>query len=130
MFADLAGFTALSEQLEPTVLVGILNGYFERMSQAITDHRGLRVKLLLDDGAVSIFWRDRSQSMARATIVFTPLSRCARRWEDYNEDLQSRGLPQLALGIGLHCGTGVVGLMGSTQLKEFAFGRARRERCS
>ena len=38
LFSDLVGFTALSESLEPTVLVRILNGYFERMSQAITEN--------------------------------------------------------------------------------------------
>src|SRR5437764_835763 len=36
LFADLVGFTALSERVEPVVLVRILNGYFEAMSQAIT----------------------------------------------------------------------------------------------
>jgi adenylate cyclase len=35
------------------------------------------------------------------------------------------GCPELSIGIGLHRGTGVVGLGGSQQLKEFAFvGRA------
>src|SRR5207249_2478869 len=40
LFADLKDFTALAEHLDPDVLVRILNGYFERMSRAITDHRG------------------------------------------------------------------------------------------
>ena len=43
----------------------------------------------------------------------------------YNVELKRRELPELRIGIGLHRGTGVVGLVGSQQLKEFAFvGRA------
>jgi len=44
---------------------------------------------------------------------------------DYNRSLESRGLPKLKVGVGLRRGAGVVGLVGSQQLKEFAFvGRA------
>ena len=50
MFADLVGYTALSESIEPNVQVRILNGYFERMSRAITDQRG-HVSTLIGDGA-------------------------------------------------------------------------------
>ena len=39
----------------------------------------------------------------------------------YNIELKRRELPELSVGISLHCGTGVVGLMRSTKLKEFAF---------
>lgn len=43
----------------------------------------------------------------------------------YNTELKAKELPELRIGIGLHRGTGVVGLVGSQQLKEFAFvGRA------
>src|SRR6185369_3538379 len=35
LFADLVGFTALMEALDPEVLVAVLNGYFVRMSRAI-----------------------------------------------------------------------------------------------
>src|SRR5438105_15755711 len=34
LFADIVGFTALSERTEPALLVQILNGYFARMSRA------------------------------------------------------------------------------------------------
>jgi class 3 adenylate cyclase len=123
LFADLAGFTALSEQLEPTVLVGILNGYFERMSQAITDHRGY-VSTFIGDGLLAFFGATDPNPWQGNDCVYAALA-MREALAVYNEELKRRGLPQLALGIGLHCGTGVVGLMGSTQLKEFAFvGRA------
>jgi class 3 adenylate cyclase len=54
LFADLVGYTALSERLDPDVLVRILNGYFERMSRAITEHRG-HVSALIGDGMLALF---------------------------------------------------------------------------
>jgi len=123
LFADLVGFTALSESLEPNVLVGILNGYFERMSQAIGDQRGY-VSTFIGDGILAFFgatdpnpWQG-NDSVHAAIAMRAALS-------DYNRELAERHLPELAIGIGLHRGTGVVGLVGSERLKEFAFvGRA------
>ena len=54
LFTDVAGFTALSESLEPNVLVGVLNGYFERMSDAISSHRGY-VSTFIGDGLLAFF---------------------------------------------------------------------------
>ncbi len=123
LFADLVGFTALSETLEPNVLVGVLNGYFERMSRAISNHRGY-VSTFIGDGILAFFgatdpkpWQG-NDCIEAAVAMRAALS-------DYNRELKNRGLPELAIGIGLHRGTGVVGLVGSQHLKEFAFvGRA------
>ena len=49
LVADLVGFTALSERLDPAVLVRVLNGYLDRMSRTITEHRG-HVSKFLGDG--------------------------------------------------------------------------------
>jgi adenylate cyclase len=54
LFADLVGFTALSESLEPAVLVRILNGYFERVSRAVTERRG-HVSTFVGDGVLAFF---------------------------------------------------------------------------
>src|SRR5262249_62016673 len=48
LFADLQGFTALTERLEPARLVAVLNGYFEAMSRVIAAHRGHLAKFLGD----------------------------------------------------------------------------------
>ncbi len=54
LFADLVGYTALSEHLEPPVLAGVLNGYFQRMSDAIGEHRG-HVATFVGDGLLAYF---------------------------------------------------------------------------
>ena len=38
---------------------------------------------------------------------------------DYNRELTAEGLPPLALGVGLHRGVGVAGLVGSQDLVQF-----------
>ena len=54
LFADLVAFTALSETLSPEVLVGVLNDYFARMTQAIAAHRG-HVSKFIGDGLMALF---------------------------------------------------------------------------
>lgn len=117
LFADLVGFTALSERLEPPVLVEVLNGYFECMSRAITEHRG-HVSTFLGDGILALFgalgpnpWQ--SDDAVRAALAMR------RAMVDYNRELAAKGLPALSVGIGLHRGPGVAGLVGSRELKEF-----------
>ena len=119
LFADLVGFTALSEAVEPTVLVRILNGYFERMSQAITDHRGY-VSTFIGDGILAFFGATDPNPWQGNDAVHAALA-MREALGDYNRDLDAEHLPALSIGIGLHRGTGVVGLVGSRQLKEFAF---------
>ncbi len=119
LFADLVDFTALSERVEPSELVRILNGYFERMSRAISDHRGY-VSTFIGDGILAFFGAtDPNPWQGNDTIEAALAMRIALA--DYNTELAARGLPTLAMGIGLHRGTGVVGLVGSRELKEFAF---------
>jgi adenylate cyclase len=119
LFADLVGFTALSESVEPVALVRILNGYFERMSRAVTENRGY-VSTFIGDGMLAFFgalapnpWQG-NDAVGAALQMLTAL-------EDYNRELEAQGLPQLAMGVGLHRGEGVMGLIGSRDLKEFAF---------
>lgn len=117
LFADLVGFTALSERLEPAVLVEVLNGYFERMSRAITDHRG-HVSTFLGDGILALFGALEPSPWQGDDAVRAALGMQAAL-ERYNEELAARGLPRLAMGVGIHRGEGVAGLVGSSDLKEF-----------
>jgi adenylate cyclase len=117
LFADLVGFTPLSESVDPSTLVRILNGYFERMSRAITAHQG-HISTLIGDGILALFgaleanpWH--TNDAARAALAMrTELAA-------YNDELAAEGLPKLALGIGLHRGTGIAGLVGSHELMQF-----------
>lgn len=119
LFADLVGFTALSEAVEPTALVGILNGYFDRMSEAISQHRGY-VSTFIGDGILALFgalspnpWQGNDGAHAALAM--------REALAAYNRELVERGVSELSVGVGLHRGSGVAGLVDSRDLKEFAF---------
>jgi len=119
LFSDLVGYTAMSERLEPAALARVLNGYFQRMSDTIHEHRG-HVSTFVGDGILAFFgalqpnpWQ--CNDAVRAALAM----RAAIR--DYNEELAKEGLPPLAVGIGIHRGPGLAGLVGSRERMEYAF---------
>ena len=119
LFADVVGYTALSERLEPAVLARVLNGYFQRMSDAVHEHRG-HVSTFIGDGILAYFgalqpnpWQ--CDDAVRAALAM----RAAIR--EYNAELAREGLPPLAVGIGIHRGPGLAGLVGSRERMEYGF---------
>ena len=119
LFADLVGYTALSERLEAAVLARVLNGYFQRMSDAIHEHRG-HVSTFLGDGVLAYFgalqpnpWQ--CNDAVRAALAMQAAIR------DYNAELEAEGLPPIAVGIGIHRGPGLAGLIGSRERMEYGF---------
>ncbi len=119
LFVDLVGFTEMSERLEPAVLVRILNGYYERMTDAIDEHRG-QVGTYVGDGIVAYFGALQSNpwqcdDAVRAALAMREAIRA------YNVELDGEGLPHLSIGVGIHRGSGLAGLVGSNQRREFSF---------
>ena len=119
LFADLVDFAAISEITQPSVVVRILNGYFESMSQAITRHRG-HVSTFKGDGILALFGSTTPNPWQGDDAVHAALD-MLRALTAYNEELTSGGLPALTLGIGLQRGTSVGELVGNRELKEFTF---------
>jgi class 3 adenylate cyclase len=123
MFVDLVGFTQMTERLEPALLVRVVNGYYQRVSDAIEEHRG-QVGSFVGDGVVAYFGAIQPNPWQCDDAVHAALAmRAAIR--AYNAELESEGLPPLAIGIGIDRGPGLAGLMGSRARREYAFiGRA------
>jgi adenylate cyclase len=117
LFADIVGFTSMSESIEPAMLVQILNGYFACMSRAIAEHRG-HVSKFIGDGILALFgalepnpWQ--ADDAVRAALAMRDAL------EEYNEKLGRAGRPPLRVGIGIHRGVAVAGIIGSDELVEF-----------
>ncbi len=117
LFADLVSFTPLSESLEPEVLVTILNGYFRRMSHVITEHRG-HVAKFIGDGLMALFGVLEPNPWQTNDAVHAALAMRAALTA-YNQELRAAGHPGLRVGIGIHRGTAVAGVIGSHELVEF-----------
>ncbi len=118
LFADLRGFTALCDQLDPASTVTVLNDYFQHMDTAIRRHHG-HITELVGDGLLALFgalepnpWQARDSVLA-ALDMRAELAR-------YNTELRVRSLPALSFGIGIHSGEVVAGVMGAGELNKFS----------
>jgi len=117
IFVDLFGYTALSESLEPRALAKVLNGYFERVSEAITRHRG-RVNTFLGDGVLAFFGALEPNPWQCDDAVHAALA-IREVMARYRAELEREGLPPLRVGIGIHRDTGLAGLIGSRERREY-----------
>jgi len=117
MFADIKGFTPLSERIEPAVMVEMLNGYFRAMNGALVAHHG-HLARLMGDGLMALFGAMENNQWQTADAVKAALA-MRDALARYNQELASRGLPTLSFGVGIHTGDVVAGVMGSDRLMEF-----------
>lgn len=116
-FSDVAGFTSISEQLPPEVLVEIINQYLTLMTGIILKHRG-NVNKYLGDGIMAIFGAPRGDPDHAAQACFAALEVQAAH-EELNRDLTARGFKPLTTRIGINSGPIVVGNMGSRVRMEY-----------
>jgi adenylate cyclase len=119
LFADLVGYTALSERLDPPVLARVLNGYFQSMSDAIGTYRG-HVSTFIGDGLLAYFGALEPNPWQSDDAVHAALAMRAAL-AAYNTELRAEGLPQLSFGVGIHRGVGLAGWVGSRDRMEYSF---------
>ncbi|MBI5035478.1 MAG: PAS domain-containing protein [Chloroflexi bacterium] len=115
MFADLHGFTSLSEQLPPEELVKVLNGYLSLAAQTILRYEGTLDKFL-GDGVMALFNAPLSQAdhALRAALAALALQGEVNQF--------AKELPKthrLTFRIGLHTGDAVVGNIGTNDLMNY-----------
>ena len=117
LFADLQGFTAITEKLEPEVLMRILSGYFSSMSEAVNSHHG-HLNRFIGDGLVALFGAlDENPWQTRDAVEASLAMRS--NLAAYNRTLAAEGLPTIAFGVGINCGVVVVGVVGHDTLLQF-----------
>jgi adenylate cyclase len=117
LFADIRGFTRLSEHAQPEKVVHLLNKYFSAMTDIIFAHGGTLDKYL-GDGLMALFGAP-TATPDDATNALNAAVAMQRRVLGINEDLRAEGLPEVAIGIGLHTGEATVGYIGSERRSEY-----------
>jgi adenylate cyclase len=110
-FSDLAGFTTLSERLDPETVVGLLNDYLSRMTDIILAEDGTVDKF--EGDAIMAFWGAPLDQADQAIAACRAALRQAAALKDLNRLFAQRQLPLLSLRMGLHTGEAIVGNLGS-----------------
>ena len=124
MFSDLRGFTAISEQLTATAMVGLLNRYFTVVAEQIRAHNGIVEKYIGD--AVVAFWTppfapgDTHAASACLAALAHRDAVIALRPELPQLLGLRRNVPDLTVRMGLATGEVVVGTVGAPTAKTFA----------
>ena len=117
LFADLAGFTAFSENSEPEVVADLMEGYFTHAVEAIFSEGGTLDKFI-GDCVMAFFGAPMAQEdhALRATRAAILIQDSLDAW---NEDRENRGLPVMATRIGINSGPVVVGDIGSNRRVDY-----------
>jgi adenylate cyclase len=112
LFADIRGFTSISEALTPDALRDYINDYLTEMSSIIRDrHRGTLDKYIGD--AIMAFWGAPVEDPQHARNALLAALAMQRQCAPLNARFAERGWPALKIGIGVNSGTVRVGDMGS-----------------
>ncbi len=110
LFADLRAFTKLSENKLPYDVVFLLNRYFDGMGTAIAESGG-HLDKFIGDGVMALFGiEDGPQAGCRAALAAARAM--GLRLEELNRALVHDLDEPLRIGIGIHCGPAIVGMMG------------------
>lgn len=107
MFADLRGFTSLSECLTPQENFDFLNAYLGQVSPVIRRHRGFIDKYVGD--AVMALFPEAAEDALQAAIAIRGEVAGFNAWRE------GEAGPPIAVGIGLHAGSLMLGILGEAE---------------
>jgi class 3 adenylate cyclase len=111
LFADLRGFTALSDRHTPEQVVALLNNYLGAMADVITAYQGT-IDEFIGDAILALFGAPvaRPDDPERAAACAVAMQRAMAGVNDFN---RGHGLPEVHMGIAVNTGDVVVGNIGS-----------------
>jgi len=116
-FSDVAGFTSISEKLQPNELVTLLNDYLTKMTDVIHEFDGTVDKF--EGDAIIAFWgaplliENHTELCMRAAVrMQKAITESKKKWiEDWDAGLATR--------MGVNTGPMVVGNMGSKERMDY-----------
>jgi adenylate cyclase len=117
LFADIRGFTRLSERTRPEKVVQLLNKYFSEMTEIIFAHGGTLDKYI-GDGLMALFGAPTAtpEDATNAVNAAVDMQRCV---QGLNREIVADGFNEIGIGVGLHTGEATVGYIGSERRSEY-----------
>ncbi|MGB0388988.1 MAG: response regulator [Ardenticatenaceae bacterium] len=110
LFADIRGFTSLSEQMTPRENFNFINSYLNRLSPIIRAHHGF-IDKYIGDAIMALFPRTPDNALRAALDMQDEVIR-------YNQHRAKEGYAPIQIGIGLHTGMLMLGTIGEKERLE------------
>jgi adenylate cyclase len=110
MFSDIRSFTTLAEGMTPKENFDFVNAYLKRVGPEIRNNYGIIVKFL-GDGIMAVFPEGADDAVAAGVAQ-------QRRVHEYNKAREKKGYLPLKVGMGIHVGHMMLGMVGEENRME------------
>jgi len=110
LFADIRSFTTLSEGMSPQENFNFINSYLSQVSPAIRAHNGF-IDKYIGDAIMALFPKSADDAVQGAITMQEQVAL-------YNQYRQNSGYVPIAIGIGLHTGSLMLGTIGEQERME------------
>ena len=117
LFTDVSGFTAMSENLDPEVVTGIMNSFFKVLTRPIYAYGGT-VDKYIGDAIMALFGAPiaHEDDAERAVSAAWEMQIAAK---EFATDLEARMGIKLRIRIGINTGLVVAGAVGGEQKRDY-----------
>ena len=117
LFADIAGFTAMSEKLDPEDVTNLMNGCLRMLADVVVRYEGY-VDKFIGDCVMAIFGAPIAHENHPELAVRAALA-MHKEMEEYNKKLPAKIDKKLALHTGINSGMVIAGGVGSDMKMEY-----------
>jgi two-component system, sensor histidine kinase ChiS len=104
MYSDIRAFSEIAENMSPADNFNFINSYLSQVGPVIRSHEGF-IDKYIDDGLLALFYGEPELAIKAAIRMQITVN-------DYNVDRERFGQPSLKIGIGLHTGLVMLGMIG------------------
>ncbi|MEC4984663.1 MAG: GAF domain-containing protein [Oscillatoria sp. PMC 1068.18] len=118
LFSDIRGYTTLTENLEATEVVSLLNQYFETMVEAVFNYEGTLDKFI-GDALMAVFGAPLPLKENHAWMSVQSALDMRQRLIEFNQRRIFTAQPQIRFGIGISSGEVVSGNIGSEKRMDY-----------
>jgi class 3 adenylate cyclase/CHASE2 domain-containing sensor protein len=110
-FSDIAGFTTISEKLDPTTLFYLMTSYLSNMTDILI-REGWTLDKYIGDAVMGFFWAPLPDPLhpvhaCRAALLMR------QALPDFNKDISAHGVEPIDFRVGIASGEALVGNIGS-----------------
>lgn len=116
-FADIAGFTTISEQNPPEETAKMLHAVLDSLTEVVIKEKGVIDKYIGD--CVMAFWGAPLHTENDEINACRAALNCVAELDSINEGFQGGGMPRISIRIGIHSGDAIAGNLGSTRLFDY-----------